>query len=165
MQVKNIRKELRLGRSAELRRKRRIVALSALGLLDFTAISLYQSGIIRRLPDLPFKIFNTNEVNASQKAYATGIPDGTLGALLYALSMALATAGGSRRSGRKPVWDVLLGATVMAHAGGAAEYLYNMAFKQKKVCLYCLAGAGISFASLKLAGPDALRALQKLSRT
>lgn len=162
MHPERIRKELLHGRSAELNRKRKIIILSAIGLLDFTAISLYQSGIIRRLPDLPFRIFNTNKVNASEKAYALGLPDGTLGASLFALNMVLATAGGSSRTGRKPVYDLLLGGSILANAGGAVEYLFNMTTKQKKVCLYCLAGAGISFTSLKLIAPDALKAGRKL---
>jgi len=50
--------------------------------------------------------------------------------------MVLASAKGSEHSGRKPIFDMLLGATVFANACGAAFYMYNMIFKQKRsVCI------------------------------
>lgn len=148
-----ISKSLRTGRSATLRRRRRVVALSALGLLDFSIISLYQSGVIQHLPDLPGELFDSDYVNASDEAYQFGAPDAPISAVIYGLNMVLATAGGTEQTGRPPVFDVLLGASLVANAGGAASYLYNMITKQKKVCLYCVAGAAINFASLAVAWP------------
>ena len=76
--------------------------LSAIGIADFAFISLYQSGAIDRLPELPFKAFDSNKVNAAPDAYKIGAPDATISTLLYAAGMVLATWSGTEASGRKP---------------------------------------------------------------
>lgn len=42
--------------SAPTKQRRNIAALSTLGVVDFSIISLYQIGFIKSLPDLPGKI-------------------------------------------------------------------------------------------------------------
>jgi len=66
MKAKAIRKQLLKGSSEDLERRRKIIALSALGLLDFSIISLYQTGIIKKLPDLPYA-FNALEPHIDAK--------------------------------------------------------------------------------------------------
>lgn len=148
-----IRNELLNNDSAVINKRRTIILLSAVGLVDFSIISLYQTGVIKKLPDLPFDIFDSNKVNASKSAYQFGVPDGPVSAAAYAATMVLAAAGGSEQSGRKPVMDTLLGATIAGNAAGAVYYLYDMLFKQKKICLYCLTGAAINIASAVIAAP------------
>lgn len=109
-----IRNELRYANSPDLDRRRKIVLFSVLGLLDFSIISLYQTGVIRRLPDIPYKLFDSNRVNASEDAYRFGVPDGPVSAVAYASAMVLASAGGTENAQRKPAFDVALGATVAA---------------------------------------------------
>ncbi len=162
MNPSKISQALRKEKSAALSRKRKIVLLSAIGLIDFSIISMYQSGVIQSMPDLPGKIFDSNSVNASPKAYAVGAPDAPLSAVVYGLAMVLATAGGSEKTGRKPVFDLLLGGVALGNAAGAANYLVDMVVNQKKACLYCILGAGINFASLALAVPDAVRSMKKM---
>lgn len=157
-----IRHELLSGTDEDLQKRRNIVALSALGLVDFAFLSLYQSGIIKRLPDLPFAAFDSNKVNASPDAYQMGAPDATISAWVYATNMVLATAGGSKHSGRKPILDLILGTTVAANAAGAIYYLYNMAFYQRKICPYCVAGAAINLASAVIMKPLLMNSLAKL---
>jgi uncharacterized membrane protein len=137
----SIRDTLREGSSISLDNRRKIIFLAAMGLCDFALISLYQSGVIKKLPDLPLPYFDSNEVNASKKAYASGLPDGTSGALMYAVTMMLASYGGDRNSGREKIWDrLLMGAAAIGSVAGL-QYLYDMAFKQKKICMYCVGGA------------------------
>ena len=162
MRTAAIRQELLVGKDKDVELRRKIVALSALGLVDFALISLYQTGIIKKLPEFPAKIFDSNKVNAVTDAYQMGAPDGTISAWVYATTMVLATVGGSEASGRKPVHDALLAATVGANAAGAAYYLYNMTFHQKKICPYCIAGAVINFASAGYVLPVAIKAFKKL---
>ncbi len=57
MRTAAIRQELLTGTGEDLERRRKIMILSALGLVDFAFISLYQSGAIKRMPELPIKIF------------------------------------------------------------------------------------------------------------
>lgn len=161
-----VRNVLRSDRAdASLARRRRIALLSAVGLLDFVAISLYQLGIIRRLPDLPGRLFDTNAVNASPRAYPLGVPDGPLGAALFAVTMVLAGAGGTRATGRSPLVSLLLGAAGFAGAAGAAKYLWDMITKEKKACPYCLVGAGLDFGIATYAWPEVRQALTELRRS
>lgn len=141
-----IRHAWREQHTPSLDRRRRISILSAIGLVDFALISLYQLGVVRHLPDFPGKIFDSDKVNASRKAFGTGIPDGTMGALLYAGTMVLAAAKGTRKTGRPRIASVALAGTVAAGAVGAAQYLVDMARKQERVCPYCVLGAVLNFA-------------------
>jgi uncharacterized membrane protein len=131
-----IRNGLRNGSSVDLDKWRKVILLSALGLIDFSIISLYQTGIIKHLPDLPYAFFDSDKVNASEDAYRFGAPDAPVSAMAYAMSIVLASAGGSENVHRKPVFDLALGATLAGNAIGALYYLYKMIFKQKKICLY-----------------------------
>jgi uncharacterized membrane protein len=159
-----IRDELRDGESGSLRRRRGVALFAALGAIDFAVISLYQLGVIRHLPDPPGRIFDSDKVNASRTAYALGVPDGPLGLGLYALTLIFAGAGGSARSGRHPIFDVLLGGAVVAGVGGALHYLYDMVRHQRRACPYCLAGAATHFVMAPLALPGALAASRSLLR-
>ena len=162
MNVTAIRDALRKEHSADLNRRRKVILLSALGLVDFSIISLYQTGVIKHLPDLPFPIFDSDKVNASEEAYKMGVPDGPVSAVTYALNMVLAAAGGNEGAERKPVYDVALGAVVLGNAAGAAHYLFNMITKQKKICLYCVTGAAINFAAAAIIAPTVIKSFKKL---
>jgi uncharacterized membrane protein len=129
------------------RHRRQIAALAALGLLDFSLISLFQLGYIKELPDLPGEIFDSKQVNSSQDAVIMGIPDGPISLTSYAATMLLATAATSSREHTK-ILDLALAGVLLGQAAGAAHYMYQMTFVQKKVCLYCVAGAVINFAAL-----------------
>lgn len=162
MQPTKIRDALRQEESEDLERRRKLVALSVAGLADFNLISLLQSGVVRRLPDIPHPIFDTNGINTSKTSFAMGVPDAIISSVMFALKMALATAGGSEKANRKPVFDVLLGAISLGHAVGAAQMTYNMLFKKKKICVYCLTGAGVILYSAAVIAPTAIKGAKKL---
>lgn len=161
MRTAAIRQELLTSNDKDLNRRRKVMMLSAAGIADFAFISLYQSGAIDRLPELPFKMFDSNKVNAAPDAYQMGAPDGTISTLLYAAGMVLASWAGTSHSGRKPVHDVALGAVVAGNAAGAVYYLGNMIFKQERVCPYCIAGAAINVASAVIIAPTVAKAFKK----
>lgn len=157
-----IRNELRDGNSKPLDARRKVILLSALGLVDFSIISLYQTGILRHLPDPPHPIFDSDTINASEEAYQFGAPDGPVSAVAYATTMVLASAGGSEKTGRKPAIDLALGATVAGNALGAIYYLYKMIFEQKKICPYCVTGAAINIASAIIIAPTVARSARQM---
>jgi len=163
MHAAAIRDVLRNGYSDDLDRRRKVICLSALGLVDFSIISLYQTGVTRSLPDLPFPVFDSNKVNASKDAYMMGVPDGPVSAVAYALTMVLAATGGTEDVARKPVYDVALGGVVLSNVAGAAYFLYNMITQQKKICLYCITGAVINFESAVIIAPIVIKGLKKLA--
>ncbi len=162
MKGDQIKKVLMEDHSGDGEKRKRIIGLSAIGLLDFSVISLYQTGIIKSLPDLPFAIFDSNKVNASDSAYQLGVPDGPVSLVVYAATIVLSSAGGNESSDRNPLWDMALGALITGNAVGAVYYLYDMIFKQKKVCVYCLTGAAINIASAIAAVPLMKKSLRKL---
>ena len=61
--------ELRHGQSPDLKRRRWIIGLSLLGVAAGQMVSLYQTGIIKHLPDPPLDVFNSDKVDASDYAY------------------------------------------------------------------------------------------------
>ncbi|GAB3164363.1 vitamin K epoxide reductase family protein [Telluribacter humicola] len=139
---------MREDRSEATESRRKIAALAATGLVDFSFISLYQMGYIKHMPDLPGELFDSEKVNSSKDAVLLGIPDGPISLFMYAATMLLATAA-SRRTPYSKYFDLLMGGIVLGQAAGGAHYLYNMVKVQKKVCLYCVAGAMLNFAAVK----------------
>lgn len=144
---KSIIHKIRNDSSEAAEYRRQIAALSAVGLLDFSLISLFQLGYIKHMPDLPGKVFDTEKVNSSEDAVLLGMPDGVISLGSYAATILLATAA-SRFKKPSRLLDMAMGGIVLGQAAGGALYLYNMAFVQKKVCVYCVAGAAINFATL-----------------
>ncbi len=64
-------------------------------------------GIIQHLPDLPGKIFNSDQVNSSDQAYKFGVPDGTFVIVSLAVTVVLAAFGGIDRAEVQP-WIPLI---------------------------------------------------------
>lgn len=163
MKPKKIRDALRHEESENIERRRKVVLLSAAGIADFNLIALLQAGIVQRLPDIPYKkVFDTNGINTSKTSYAMGVPDAIISTVMFAMKMALATAGGSEKASRKPAVDLLLGAVTLGHTFGAAQMTYNMLFKKKKICIYCLTGAGIIFSTTAVIAPTILDSAKKV---
>lgn len=163
MKPKKIRDALRHEMSEDVERRRKVVLLSVAGIADFNLIALLQAGIVERLPDIPYKkVFDTNGINTSKTSYAMGVPDAIISSVMFAIKMALATAGGSEKANRKPVADLLLGAVTLGHTFGAAKMTYNMLFKKKKICIYCLTGAGIIFSTTAVIAPTILDSTKKV---
>ncbi len=148
MSAAAIREALLHAASPSLKRRRRLTWLGALGLVDAAIMSLYQMGAVRHLPDPPG--FDSDHVVGSRAAYFFGAPDAPLNALSLSATLILAGAGGSRASGRRPMFDVLLGASVLGHAAGALFYLWDMIAREKKACAYCIPALLINLSLLPL---------------
>jgi uncharacterized membrane protein len=129
--------------------QKKIIQLATLGILDFLPVTLYQTGIIARLPDLNFNWLNSNQVNRSGEAYQLGGADGPISLLGYAANIFLASYQGGGFYKHWKIGNKLQKAVALGNAAGASIYLLNMVFRQKKVCLYCVLGALISFLILK----------------
>lgn len=127
--------------------RRQIAALAALGLVDFSLISLFQMGYIKEMPDLPGELFDTKKVNTAKDAVLLGLPDGVVSLGGYTATIMLAMAA-TRFKKQSRLLDMALAGVVLGQAAGAAQYLVNMTFVQKKICIYCLAGAAINFTAL-----------------
>src|SRR5947208_15579452 len=97
-------RELRTGTSPDLRRRRGVVGLSLLASASMGVIALYQTGLIRHLPEPPLPRMDADRVDSSAEAYEKFIvPDAILGLGSYAATMGLAAMGGKDRAREMPL--------------------------------------------------------------
>jgi uncharacterized membrane protein len=147
--------------SPDLRRRRWILGLSLLGTLAAQIVTLFQMGLVRRLPDPPIGPFDSGRVDASDYGYSRlQTPDAALMLVSYSITAALAAAGGRDRAVEAPALPVALAAktawdSVSAVKLGQEEWAQNRA-----LCAYCQVATVASLASLALALPEALRAVR-----
>lgn len=157
--------ELRNGGGAALGRRRGVIALSLLASGAMGAITLYQNGIIRHLPDPPLPFIDSEKVNASAEAYKYAqVGDGALGLGSYAATLALAAMGPADRAQSEPWLPLLLGAKLLLDAGYAAKLTVDQWTHDRAFCIYCLTAAGATFATLPLAYPEARAAFRRIRR-
>ncbi|HMQ31585.1 MAG TPA: vitamin K epoxide reductase family protein [Chloroflexaceae bacterium] len=159
MNPAQLSRELREGQSADLTRRRWIVGLSLLGALMAQAVSLYQTGALKRLPDLPLPIFDSEKVDASTYAYKRlETPDGLLMLITYGVTAALAGAGGMRRAQTRPWLPILMGAKIAYDVALGLVLAREEWAENKALCMYCMIATAASAASLPLAMPEVMRA-------
>ena len=135
----------RTGETDSLRRRRRAAATALASTTVMAGLSLYQLGVIRRLPELPVPGFDANRVDASAQAYQLlAAPDATLGAVSYAATAALAALGGK---------DPPLGLSALAAGkaafdlGWAAKLTLDQATKHRAACSWCLLATSLTIAT------------------
>jgi uncharacterized membrane protein len=162
MDPQQLQRELSQDQTASLRRRRAIVAASLAGMASMSAVSLYQTGLIDHLPDLPLPGFDSDKVSASPAAFRRGVPDGTLAAMGCALNLPLAAFGGRARARDRPLIPLLAAAKGAFDVAIATRYIYEMATVRKAWCSYCLVGALVDFVVFGLTLPEARSAVSTL---
>jgi Vitamin K epoxide reductase family len=159
---RRLSRELRRGRDPALRRRRGIVGLilGAMGCIGLAA--LYQTGVIRHLPEprVGGGRLDADRVDAYSGAYRVlSVPDSVLAIASYAVTLALAAAGGIGRGRRHPWLPVALAAKLTADGAMGAALARVQWKKIGAFCSWCLVATGATLAALPLALPDAGRAL------
>jgi uncharacterized membrane protein len=156
-------RELRLGDTPDLRRRRSVVGLSMVGAAAGIVVSLYQTGVIRHLPDPPLQLFDSDKVDASDYAYKRAqTPDGLAMLVTYAVTALLAGAGGKTRARSLPWLPLALAAKVAADVATNLTLAREEWADNKALCAYCQAASVASLASLPLVLPEARTALRHL---
>lgn len=141
LETQQLRRELQNGDNKELNARRAIIGLSLLGIGAMTAVSLFQTGVIKHLPDPPIRGFDSDKVNSSDTAYALGVPDGTLSLASLAANIPLAAFGGENRAREMPLVPLAVAAKASVEAVVAGWYFYQMPTREKAWCGYCIVGA------------------------
>jgi uncharacterized membrane protein len=120
-------------------------------------ITLYQTGIIKHLPEPPLPFLDADRVDASAEAYAKfDAPDAALGLASYAMTTVLAAMGGKKR----PSWIVLaLAGKLGFDALNALKLSIDQPVKYRAFCFWCLIAASATFASVPLVVPELRQAL------
>ncbi|MDQ3649218.1 MAG: vitamin K epoxide reductase family protein [Acidobacteriota bacterium] len=162
MKRQQLCRELQEGRTDDLWRRRAIIGLSLVGAAAMTAVSLFQTGVIKHLPDPPIESFDSDKVNSSDTAYALGVPDGTLSLASLAANIPLAAFGGANRAAEQPLVPLVAASKAAVEAVVAGWYFYQMPAKEKAWCGYCIVGALCNFGIAALTLPEAKKALAHL---
>lgn len=152
------------GHSGDLRRRHAIIATSLVGMATMGAVSLYQTGMIRRLPDLPLRSFDSDKVNGADAAYRWGAPDATLAVMGCALNLPIAASGGPARADERPLLPIIAALKGTLDAGIAARYLYEMPAQRGAWSSYSIVAALVDFTVFGLTLPEARKAWAALRR-
>lgn len=163
MNPKELSRQLREGEGGFLPQRRAVVTLSLLAEAALSIISLYQTGLIKHVPEPPLPGFNADKVNASPDAYATlNMPDGPLGMASYAVTIMLAATGGKDRVEQNPWIPLALAGKVVFDTVTAVKLTLDQARKQHAFCLYCLSTSAVTFVTVPLIIPETTAALKRV---
>ncbi len=165
MRPAQLSKELRTGHGDFLEERRGVIALSLTAIGCMGLIALYQTGIIRRLPDLPLPMMDADKVDRSDEAYAKlSMPDAFLGLGSYAATMGLAAMGGKDRAKTQPWIPLALAAKAGVDALQAGKLSYDQWAKHKAFCIWCLIAAAATFATVPLVIGEAAAGARQLAK-
>lgn len=154
--------ELRRSNAAFMKQRRAIVGLSALSIGIMSVIALYQTGVIKHLPNPPLPKFDAEKVNSSAEGYSRfDTPDAVLALGSYSATLALAAMGGKARARTRRWAPLALAAKAAFDAYQGVRLTLDQKLRQKAYCLGCLIVATASFAMLPLALPEARAALRQ----
>ncbi|CAA9484732.1 MAG: hypothetical protein AVDCRST_MAG13-1376 [uncultured Solirubrobacteraceae bacterium] len=148
----------------ELRRRRRVVGGTMLSTLCMGVASLYQTGVVRRVPELPLGPFDANRVEASAQAYQVlRMPDAPLAVVSFGLTAALAAAAGAGAGREVQVVRVALGAKALVDIAYSLKLMSDQVTKHGKLCSWCLTttvGAAVAAGPALAEGRAGWRALR-----
>ena len=163
MEPQELRQELQTGESSDMKWRRRVIGLSLFGVGVTAVISLFQTGIIRHLPDPPIESFDSENVMSSDPAYMWGNADATLAMTTAAANLPIASFGGLNRVKDIPAVPLLAAAKAAFDAVSAGWYFYQMT-RQRRWCIYCITTAATFAGIFALTLPEAMSALNELDR-
>ncbi len=151
-----------------LRRRRRVVGGTMLSTACMAVASLYQTGVLKRIPELPLGPFDAGRVEASAQAYQLlRMPDAPLAVVSFGLTAALAAGAGTGEGpgfGRRAdLVRVALGAKALVDAVYGAKLMADQATKHGKLCSWCLTttvGSAIALGPALAEGRAGWRALR-----
>ncbi|HEV2126228.1 MAG TPA: vitamin K epoxide reductase family protein [Chloroflexota bacterium] len=156
-------RQLRRGSGTLLQRRRWASGLSLFAAGSMGVIALYQLGIIKHLPDPPLPYFDSDKVDASEEAYAVfATPDAVLGLTNYGVTMVLGAMGGQNRALERPWIPLAWTLKALVDAAQAARLTRNQWTKHRAFCIWCLAAAAATFATVPLTLPEAKVAARHL---
>ncbi|PLS79310.1 MAG: vitamin K epoxide reductase [Chloroflexi bacterium] len=160
MNPRKLSYDLRKGHSPDLARRRWIIGLNVLGTAMAQIVSLYQTGIVRRLPDPPLRYFDSSRVDASEYAYSRlRSPDGFMMLVSYGFTAWLAAAGGKDRARQNPLLPIAMGVKAVVDSAVAVELAREEWRDNQAFCAYCQIATLCSFASVIFAMPEVRRAI------
>lgn len=160
---RELSRDLRLRTTPDLRRRRWVVGLSLLGVAMGQIVALFQTGIVRHLPDPPVGPFDSDRVDASDYAYKRlQMPDAILMIGTYAVTAGLAAAGGRDRAETAPLLPVAMAAKTVFDTATNLKLAREEWGENQALCTYCQVATVVSLVSVVLALPEAAHGARRL---
>ncbi|HEV2419530.1 MAG TPA: vitamin K epoxide reductase family protein [Terriglobia bacterium] len=157
--------EMRESTDEHMKRRRGGVGLSLVSIASMGLIALYQTGILKHVPEPSLPGLDADKVNGSAQAYRyLAIPDAVLGIGSYAVTLGLASMGSPDRARRQPWIPLAWAAKAGVDAALSAKLTFDQASRYRAFCLWCLLAAGATFATVPLVIPEARAAARHLLR-
>ena len=126
-------------------------------------VGLYQTGILKHLPDLPLPRLDSDRVDASDYAYKRlRTPDALQMIVSYGLTACLAGAGEEGRARTTPLLPLAMAGKVIGDAFFAVKLGQEEWAENKALCWYCQSATLASLASTALVLPEAAKAARRL---
>ncbi len=151
----------RRGSGGYLKQRRGVIGLALAAAGSMGLITLYQTGLLRRVPEPDWPWLQGERVNGSDEAYSRlETPDAALGLASYATTLCLAAAGGPDRARERPWLPLALAAKVGFDALNAAKLTRDQATHFRAYCLWCLLATGATLSMVPLVLPEAREALR-----
>jgi uncharacterized membrane protein len=167
MGPQELRRSLQGSDSSDMRFRRAVIGVSIVGIASMAIVSLFQTGIIKHLPDPTVKKphFDSDKVNSADESYSYGMPDAPIAVAAHAANMVLAAAGPSGRAENRPWVPLLATAVSAAQARTAYRYLFHqMRDVEEAWCPYCVLDALTMLGTFALTLPESGRAAQSMFR-
>lgn len=156
-------RELREETSPDLSRRRWAIGLSFAGVLIGKVVGAYQTGLIKRLPDIfPGRIWDAEKVDASEYAYKRlQVPDATLMIVTYGATAALAAAGGKDRAQQNPALPIAAAAKAGLDFATCLKLAREEWQENRAFCSWCQLATLISAVTLVISLPEAVKAARQ----
>lgn len=153
--ARRVSDELRHSTAAGVVARRR----SALRSLGATAVlgvlSSYQLGLLRHLPDPPLGPFDADLIDGSGEAFwILSAADAPVGMCNFALTAALAGAGGANRAEERPLLVLAWAAKLGLDAGYALLLAVEQPVRYRRLCWYCLTVTSFAVTAVAPAVPE-----------
>jgi hypothetical protein len=163
MTAQQLGRELRAGTGNFLGHRRVAASLTLVGMASLAVISLYQIGILKRLPEPSISGLDAGKVNGSEEAYGIlNTPDAVLGLGSYAATLGLITMGGPNRARLQPWIPLALAAKAGLDSFQAGALTGKSWLKFRAFSLYSLVTALSTFLVLPIVLPEARAAWKKI---
>lgn len=160
---RELSRELRYGSGEHLGNRRKIAACLMVAIGSMATISLYQLGIIGRIPEPPLPHLDADRVDASPEAYGRlNTPDGVLGMHSYTTTLALTAMGGKDRARTHPMIPLALTGKLLYDTFQAGKLTADQWSKDRTFCSWCLLATAATFAALPMIYPETRAALEEI---
>ena len=158
----DLSRELRTETSPDLKRRRIGIGLSFAGAVIGGVVAAYQTGILKRLPDiLPGRVWDAEKVDASDYAYQNlQQPDGPMMLVNYGLTAMAIAAGGKDRAEENRALPVVAAGKAAFDFALCSALAVEEWRDNRKLCSWCQAATAVSAATLAVTLPEAVKALR-----